>query len=137
MQGAIPTHPGDVLKDEIKARRLGTARAAKKFGVDQTYLAQVLAAEASMTPALAESLEQHWGIPAHVWLGLQEGYDTHPKNQHGGKRPGAGRKPEGVVTKIVRLTAPSEEMESIMGWLERQPNKARAAANALYKQAKQ
>jgi hypothetical protein len=112
-------------------------RAAKKFGVTKTYLEKVAAEQAPITPELAKALEKHWGIPAKVWLGLQEGYDTHPKNLRGGKRPGAGRKPEGVVTKIVRLTAPQTEMESIMGWLERQPNKARAAANALYKQAKQ
>lgn len=92
MQGAIPTHPGDILKDEITARRLGVKRTAKKFGVEQSYLEKVLAAEASMTPALAESLEQHWGIPAKVWHGLQEGYDTHPKNLRGGKRQGANPK---------------------------------------------
>jgi hypothetical protein len=67
---------------------------------------------------------------------LQKRYDTHPKNTHGGKRQGAGRKSLGTVSKIIRVNAPEDQMTTIMTWLEQQPNKARAVAKVLYKQAR-
>lgn len=136
MIGFIPTHPGDVLRDELKARRYSLARAAKKFTVSESYLALLLEGKVAMKPELAESLEQAWGIPAKTWLELQKRYDTHPKNTHGGRRKGAGRKSMGTVSKILRVNAPEDQMATIMTWLEQQPNKARAIANALYKQAR-
>jgi antitoxin HigA-1 len=136
MVGFIPTHPGDVLKDELKARRYNLARAAKKFAVTESYLALLLEGKAAMKPELADALEAAWGIPAKTWLELQKRYDTHPKNTHGGKRQGAGRKSMGTVSKIIRVNAPEDQMTTIMTWLEQQPNKARAVAKVLYKQAR-
>jgi antitoxin HigA-1 len=136
MYGFIPTHPGDVLKEELKARRYSLGRTAKKFGVGEHYLSLLLEGKAAMKPELAKALEQAWGIPSKTWLELQKRYDTHPKNTHGGKREGAGRKSTGTVSKILRANASKKEMNTIMAWLDKQPNKARAVADALYKQAR-
>jgi antitoxin HigA-1 len=136
MYGFIPTHPGDVLKDELKARRYSLSRAAKKFAVSESYLSLLLEGNVAMKRELADALEQAWGIPAKTWTQLQKRFDTHPQNTHGGKREGAGRKSTGTVSKIIRVSASKKEMTTIMAWLDKQPNKARAVADALYKQAR-
>jgi addiction module HigA family antidote len=135
MYGFLAIHPGEHLQDEMKARKLSVSRLAKQLGIEKDYLEQVLAGNATITRDLASALEQAWGTPAKTWLELQKRFDTHPKNTHGGKREGAGRKSTGTISKILRANASKKEMNTIMTWLDKQPNKARAVADALYKQA--
>jgi antitoxin HigA-1 len=137
MYGFLVIHPGEHLQDEMKARKLSLSKLVKQLDIEKNYLEQVLNEKAAVTRDLANALEREWGMPAKTWLELQKRYDTHPKNTHGGKRKGAGRKSMGTVSKILRVNAPKDQMDTIMTWLEQQPNKARAVANALYKQVRQ
>lgn len=57
---------------------------------------------------------------------MQDNYDAHPKNTHGGARTGAGRPDQGIVGKLMRVSASAEQMQDIEAWLASMP-KGKAA----------
>lgn len=137
---ARPVHPGRILRRELDARELDLTAAARDTGVDEAALAAILEGEAPVTKAVAEQLARAWeGQRAETWLALQQRFDEHPKNAHGGKREGAGRKPTGLVTKAFRVSATPEQLAAIEAWLAEQGrgNGAQAAGRALYDAARQ
>jgi len=116
-----PVHPSRLLLMELEGRDLSPAAAAALIDFPLEELTRVLAAEAPITPALAEALERGLETPASVWLKMQANFDAHPKNTHGGARPGAGRPDQGIVGKQVRVSAPAEQLRDIEDWLASLP----------------
>lgn len=137
---ANPTHPGRVLKRELDACSLDLAGAARETCIDETTLANILSENGAITESIARKLEQAWeGQRAETWTSLQRRFDKHPKNTHGGKRQGAGRKPTGLVTKALRITTTPEQLEAIELWLASQGRGkgAQAAGTVLANAARQ
>ena len=59
-----PTHPGELLKDEIEYRNISQRQLATSMGVSYTVLNDIaLLCEAAL------------GVPAHILIGLQADYD--------------------------------------------------------------
>lgn len=73
--GAYPTHPGEILKDEIEARGISQRKLAAEIGMSHTALNEILNAKRSVTTTTAYLLEAALDIPASSMLKLQMRYD--------------------------------------------------------------
>src|SRR5688572_2723091 len=71
---AFPTHPGDVLKDEMKARKMNVNQLAKKCDTNHTYLKRIIKGREPILAVIALKLEKVLEIDAVIWLNLQQKY---------------------------------------------------------------
>jgi len=71
-----PTHPGEVLREDVIAELgLTVKEAAERLGMSRTALSRVLNCRAAVSPDLALRLEQAGASTADTWLTLQLNYD--------------------------------------------------------------
>ncbi len=133
-----PVHPGAILARELDARDLTPAAAARQLGLPVKLIQGLLDGTASVTPKAADAFARVWGQHSDTWHNLQRHFDTHPKNTHGGRRPGAGRKATGKTSKLLRVTGTPEELAAIDAWLARQKpgTGAQVTAQALLQAAR-
>lgn len=75
MEPFEPTHPGEVLKDEIDYRGISVKQLAEDIGVSYGELDKVTKGKLAMSPKMALLCEQSLGIPAYIFLRLQSDYD--------------------------------------------------------------
>lgn len=70
-----PTHPGELLKDEIECRNISQRRLAAEMGISYTVLNDIVNGKRSVNTKFALLCEAALGIPAHILTGLQADYD--------------------------------------------------------------
>lgn len=70
-----PTHPGELLKDEIEFRNISQKQLAADMGVSYTVLNDIVNCKRAVNTKFALLCEQAMGIPAHMLLRLQADYD--------------------------------------------------------------
>lgn len=70
-----PTHPGEVLKDEIDSRGISQRQLAHEIGVSSSLLNEVLNGERALNTQLALLLSAALDIDAEPLLRLQAKYD--------------------------------------------------------------
>ena len=70
-----PTHPGDLLKDEIECRGISQKQLAADMGVSYTVLNDIVRGKRAVNTRFALLCEQAMGIPASLLLNLQAEYD--------------------------------------------------------------
>lgn len=73
--GAVPTHPGAILKDEIEYRKVSQRKLADEIGMSYTALNEILNCKRSVTTQTAYLFEAALSIPADSLLKLQMWYD--------------------------------------------------------------
>lgn len=67
----IPTHPGEVIKDELKARNISQKEFALRIGVPYTLFNDILNERRALSPVVALLTESALGISADLLMGLQ------------------------------------------------------------------
>ena len=72
---AYPTHPGEVVKDEIEYRKISQRKLAEQTGIHYKVLNDILNGRRSMTTATAMILEAALGVPADSLMRLQLKYN--------------------------------------------------------------
>lgn len=78
-----PTHPGEVLREDVIAESgLTVKEVAERLGMSRTALSRVLNCRAAVSPDLALRLEQAGVSTADMWLTLQLNYDLAQARQH-------------------------------------------------------
>lgn len=70
-----PTHPGELLKDEIECRKISQRKLAADMGVSYTVLNDIVNGKRSVNTKFALLCEAALGVPAHILMGLQADYD--------------------------------------------------------------
>ncbi len=70
-----PTHPGEVLKDELIYRGISQRGLAKEIGVSYSAFNEMLNGKRSLTPQLAMMMEAALGVDAAPLLAMQNEYD--------------------------------------------------------------
>ncbi|MDL2243846.1 HigA family addiction module antidote protein [Bacteroidales bacterium OttesenSCG-928-J19] len=75
MEPAIPTHPGEVLKDELESRGITQRKFANQIGVQYTLLNEILNAKRAMNVQFAMLVEAALGIDAELWINMQTRYN--------------------------------------------------------------
>ena len=73
--GFSPTHPGEVLKDEIEYRKLSQSRLAKQMGMSYKILNDILNERRAVTTTTAMMFEAALGIPAYSLINIQTTYN--------------------------------------------------------------
>jgi antitoxin HigA-1 len=71
----LASHPGRLLKREIKARELSANRLAIELGVPSGRITDILNGRRSVTADTAVRLGRYFGNRARFWLDLQSQYD--------------------------------------------------------------
>ena len=69
------THPGRLLKRELKARELSANRLALDLGVPSGRITDILNGRRSITADTAVRLGRYFANRAQFWLDLQSQYD--------------------------------------------------------------
>ncbi len=69
------SHPGRLLKRELKARGLSANRLALDIGVPSGRITDILNARRSITADTAVRLGRYFGNSAQFWIDLQGQYD--------------------------------------------------------------
>ena len=73
--GAFPTHPGEVLKDEIEARGITQRQLADSIGLTYSMVNEILNGRRSLTAKTALMFEAALDIPADALMYLQMKYN--------------------------------------------------------------
>ncbi len=71
-----PTHPGELIQDEIEAREgLTQRKLAELMGVKPSFLNEVIKGKRPVTAETALKLETALGISAEYWMRFQMQYE--------------------------------------------------------------
>lgn len=73
--GFSPTHPGEVLKDEIEYRKVSQRKLAEQMGISYKALNDLLNGRRTLTTATAMMFEAALDIPADSLMRLQLKYN--------------------------------------------------------------
>jgi len=92
MKRKIPEafHPGEYLKDELKARKWNVVKLARKMEQlisCEVDLKLIIAERIAVSPAMAENLGKALGTGSGIWLNLQAAYDLTKRIQSAFKKP--------------------------------------------------
>ena len=71
----IATHPGELIKDELKERKLTQKELSQMTGIKPSVLSETINGKRSVSLNVAVALEKVLGIPAEMWMNLQTQYD--------------------------------------------------------------
>lgn len=74
-QGYTPTHPGEVLKDEIEYRKLSQRKLAEQMGISYKVLNDILNCRRPVTTQMAMLFEAALDVPADSLMRLQLKYN--------------------------------------------------------------
>jgi len=72
---AFPTHPGEIVKDEIIFRGISQRQLAKQIGVSNSLLNEVLNGKRALNAELALMLEASLGVSADSLMAIQTRYN--------------------------------------------------------------
>ena len=70
-----PTHPGEMIKDEVEYRGISQKRLAVEMGISPSLLNEILNGRRRVSTEYALLFEAALGINAEVWIRLQNDYD--------------------------------------------------------------
>ncbi|MDR2968981.1 MAG: HigA family addiction module antidote protein [Tannerellaceae bacterium] len=73
--GYKPTHPGEVLKDEIEYRKLSQSKLSKQMGISYKTLNDILNERRPVTVETAMMFEAALGVPAYSLINIQTKYN--------------------------------------------------------------
>ncbi len=71
----IPTHPGDVLKEELESRGISQKRFAEQTGVSYTMLNEILNGKRPVSTDFALIIEATLGINPQLLINMQARYN--------------------------------------------------------------
>ena len=70
-----PTHPGELLNDELECRGITQAKMAEQKDVRPSLLNEIIKGKRGINTEMALILEAALGIDAGLWLNLQSSYN--------------------------------------------------------------
>lgn len=83
MKKRKPTHPGEILKEDVfPALGLSASRAASILGVSRQYMGDILNAKKAMTPVLCLKIGKLVGNVPEMWMAMQSKYDLWEVSQN-------------------------------------------------------
>lgn len=71
----VATHPGEMIRDELKERGMTQKRLAEEMSVKPSVLSETINGKRSVSKNVAIALEKALGIPAEIWMNLQNQYE--------------------------------------------------------------
>jgi len=75
-KGLPPTHPGELLREEIMpAARLTQEELARRLGVSRRTINEIVSEKRSVSADMAHRLARFFDTTPELWLGLQQDVD--------------------------------------------------------------
>lgn len=74
------THPGEMIKDELKERGMTQKQLAEETGIKPSVLSETINGKRSVSLNVAVALEKALDIPADMWMNMQTQYDLDTAN---------------------------------------------------------
>ena len=71
----MPTHPGDVVKEELEARGISQKEFASRTGISYTMLNEILNSKRPITSEFALVIEAALGINPELLINMQSRYN--------------------------------------------------------------
>lgn len=71
----VATHPGDMIRDELKERKMTQKQLAEATGIKSSVLSETINGKRSISLNVALALEKALGIPAEMWMNMQTNYN--------------------------------------------------------------
>lgn len=68
-------HPGQLLREELKAREIKQIDLAKELGIAKNVMSEIINGKRNITPELAVRLEDTLDIKAEFWMKHQVAYE--------------------------------------------------------------
>ena len=84
--GAFPTHPGEVLEDEIEERGISQRQLADSLGLTYSVVNEILNAKRPITAKTALMFEAALDVPADSLMTLQTKYNMQTARNDEGLR---------------------------------------------------
>lgn len=78
-------HPGEILQEELKERHIKQKDFAAAIGMEAPHLSALIHGRRNITSAIAGRLQEALGIPAAIWMNLQNRYNLDKARQTKGK----------------------------------------------------
>lgn len=78
-----PTHPGDILKEELQARGISQKRFAQMIEMSYTAFNEILNGKRPISVETAMKIEAATEIDARFWIDLQSDYNYHIARKDG------------------------------------------------------
>lgn len=75
LHSSTPIHPGEILKDELDARRMSQKKFATVIGVSYSVFNEVINGKRPITTEYALKIEAATDIPAYIWINMQSVYN--------------------------------------------------------------
>lgn len=75
LEPAFPTHPGEIVKDEIEYRGISQRKLAEQMGIGYSVLNEILNARRPVTEKTAMMFEAALGLNAETLIRLQSKYN--------------------------------------------------------------
>jgi addiction module HigA family antidote len=85
IDGLAPTHPGEILRDELAELGLSANAFAAKIKVPTNRVTEILAGRRSVSAETALRLGRFFGTSAQLWMNLQTSYDLKRAAAESGK----------------------------------------------------
>lgn len=76
----IATHPGELIKDELKERNLTQKELSEMTGIKPSVLSETINGKRPVSLSVAIALEKAFGISAELWMNMQTQYDIDSAN---------------------------------------------------------
>ena len=76
----VATHPGEMIKDELKERNMTQKQLAAESGIKASVLSETINGKRSVSLNVAVALEKVLRVPADVWMNMQTQYDLDTAN---------------------------------------------------------
>lgn len=70
-----PTHPGEVLREELESRGITQTKLANEIGIKVSLLNELVNGKRRFTIEYAMLIEAALGIDADFWINMQTSYD--------------------------------------------------------------
>lgn len=77
-----PTHPGEILREELESRGITQTRLANEIGLKVSLLNMLINGKRDFTVEYAMLIEAALGIDADFWLNLQSAYNKGKARQN-------------------------------------------------------
>ena len=76
----MATHPGEMIKDELKERNMTQKSLAAETGIKASVLSETINGKRAISMNVALALEKVLGIPAEIWMNMQTQYNLDSAN---------------------------------------------------------
>lgn len=76
----VATHPGEMIRDELKERGMTQKQLAAETGIKASVLSETINGKRNVSLSVAVALEKAFGISADIWMNMQTQYDLDTAN---------------------------------------------------------